>query len=263
MTRLLLILGFLLMVVFLVFDLSFNKQGPPEAQKIITLLPTKTPVPTLGTSSLVSLDYKAGKLEISWFNVRDINKLKLIPNYQEQKSSDVLFRENNCVFGASGGFYDKSNNPLGLTVIDGKAQSQSRTSALFNGFLWTDSEGNFGIGDTLPLLKLKYALQSGPLLILNKQILALKIIDDTEDRRMLAFETNRGLFFASVFHPDNDLSGPLLADLPTLLETFAKQKGIEIINALNLDGGTASSFYGNGKILTEITSIGSFWCEGK
>lgn len=261
MAKLLVFLVFLLMAVFLLFDFLSNKQYAPKEQNIITLLPTKTPVPTLTSASLESLDYKGEKLEISWFSVRDINKLKLIPNYRELKSSDFLFKQGDCAHGISGGFYDKSKNPLGLTIIDGTVRSQSRVSALFNGFLWTDGDGNFDIGDTVPDLKLKYALQSGPLLLLNNQILPLKIIDDTEERRMLAFETSMGLFFATVYHPENDLSGPLLADLPTLLETFSKQKGLEIINALNLDGGTASSFYGNGKILTEITSIGSFWCE--
>mgnify|MGYP001590102184 CR=1 FL=1 len=68
------------------------------------------------------------------------------------------------------------------------------------------------------------------------------------------------LVFLSFYNPISYYLGPNLEDLPGLLKSFEKETGIQIKDAINLDGGTASAFYAEGVSLTELRPIGSYFC---
>lgn len=62
------------------------------------------------------------------------------------------------------------------------------------------------------------------------------------------------------YREQSELEGPMLGKLPEFIETFKKQTGIGIIDAINLDGGSASVFISNYDLLREFATIGSYFC---
>ncbi len=52
----------------------------------------------------------------------------------------------------------------------------------------------------------------------------------------------------------------LLVDLPEIVQAIIKKETIDVVDALNLDGGNHSAFYGNDTTLYELSPIGSFFC---
>ena len=89
----------------------------------------------------------------------------------------------------------------------------------------------------------------------------LDIKNDKPARRVLVSLNEQGeIVFFTVFDRDLVFQGPFLSELPKLLQLISSKLGIEIIDALNLDGGTASVFYSGDISLQELTNVGGFFC---
>jgi hypothetical protein len=64
----------------------------------------------------------------------------------------------------------------------------------------------------------------------------------------------------AIYDQFTPLLGPTLEELPGILEKFSKDKNLNLIYVLNLDGGAHSAFISDLATLTEVSPAGSFFC---
>ena len=232
---------------------DFNLTVTPSA--------TFTPTPTTADPETISLNFEDKTYQISWFTIKDPEQLTLIANFQNKLSADEIIKKHACQRGINAGFYGKDNRPLGIFINDQNDRKNKLESNLFNGIFYLTSNNLFSIEEELPDKPLKFALQSGPFLIFHKNTLPLKIIDDKLARRMVVATNEKEIIFLAVYDKISPLQGPYLSSLPKIIEAFSQKTGREIINALNLDGGSASAFTKPGLQLKEISAVGGFFCH--
>jgi uncharacterized protein YigE (DUF2233 family) len=172
--------------------------------------------------------------------------------------------ENNCVSAVNGGFYDKQNRPLGYFQSNGKTFTPKIDSDLLNGFLWENASGSAVISRELPNTTVIFALQTGPMLMFDEKTLLLSINNDSRARRMVAGKNmyNQLVFF-TVYNGDSVYDGPLLTDLPSVIQAIGTKENLNIAEAINLDGGSASAFYSGDTRLSELTPVGSLVCYSR
>lgn len=216
---------------------------------------TPTPTPTEKSVTVHSETYAYAMIKAL------PGDITLIANYEKKKDAATLFSANHCASGINGGFYDTSNNPLGLVIIDGQTIRKSLLSPLFNGFFWIDADSHAHITTTPPDPDSPIALQSGPIVRTNQAATFLQIREDKHARRMIAaVDTTAAVYFLTLYTKESVFDGPLLADVPALLEQIASQESLSLTDAMNLDGGSASTFYSPGLKLSELTPVGSVFC---
>lgn len=188
-------------------------------------------------------------------------KLSLIPNYTEKISSAAITKVNNCSAGINGGFYGLDDKPLGLRVINEQEISRKKTSNLFNGYVVIETDGRMSISGDEPTTTPKYALQTGPLLLLNGSIQNLSMASDKNARRMVMGVDGEGkAILISVFFAVSEDSGPLLSQLGEIVKSISDKEKLGMSAAVNLDGGSASAIYTPEVSLSEYNSVGSWWC---
>jgi uncharacterized protein YigE (DUF2233 family) len=189
--------------------------------------------------------------------VTNPNTLTLIPNYADHLTASDIFLGHSCLAGVNGGFYAENSNPLGLVSIDKVVLQSEHSNSLFNGFL--------SIGPTNRIAN-NYAndariiLQSGPLLIKNSSPISLSIVNDKPARRTVVAKNSQTLVFLVIFNPKTEVLGPYLSELPDVVKTISDQERLDIQDALNLDGGRASTFYSQDLSLPELDPVGSVFC---
>lgn len=185
--------------------------------------------------------------------------LELIPNFSEKKSSEKIFEEGACKYGANGGFYKKEGGAHGLFVVEGIIIGKEIESETFNGYFWK-KDGDMGIDWSKPegWKETDFIIQSGPIFEVGYTGKG-KFVDEEERRRVLVVKDKSGKFyFVVMFEKDSIYGGPKLSQMAEILR---ESKIAEFDRAINLDGGSASAFYGeNGAKLWEIASVGSFLC---
>jgi len=185
--------------------------------------------------------------------------LSLIPNFSDRFAAQTIYEENDCKAVINGGFYDKQNKPLGLFQVGDKTYGKQLDSDLLNGFVWMDASGTAVISSELSPQPVQFALQTGPMLLFNGNVLPLSIHNDAPARRMVAAK-NSELIFLTVYNPDSVFDGPLLGDLPKIVQEISQKENLHISEAINLDGGSASAFYSEETKLSELTPVGSLFC---
>ncbi|MFC1627117.1 phosphodiester glycosidase family protein [Patescibacteria group bacterium] len=225
-------------------------------------LPASSPQPNI-THLMTKIFYQNQTYYYDYFPVNDLAKLTLHPNYQQQLDTQALIKKHQCQNLINAGFYGQSNQPLGLFIANSKLISKQIKSSLFNGFLiMTGSDPVIPqISATFTSFNPRIALQSGPLLYLDSQPLLLSIKSDEPRRRSIAFiNQDDQLFFLIITGQDSSFSGPLLSNTPQVLKTISQNINQPIKSAINLDGGSASSFYTSDLHLKEFSFIGSFFC---
>lgn len=226
-------------------------------QSQLTPPPSDSEASPSPSSNLETINYKNRNYRFSYFEVDDINRLKLIAN-TDFESTRTLLDKNQCNRLINGGFYDENNRPLGWLVAEGEEISKEIDSRLFDGFLILDDSVSisFDRSETLP----RAGLQSGPMLIFEDEPLTLDIANDEQRRRMAALISGEQLIFLTVVGQDSEISGPYLEDLPGLVEAVAGKMNWQLGEAINLDGGTASAFYTDKVYLKELNPVGSIFC---
>ncbi|HUD19061.1 MAG TPA: phosphodiester glycosidase family protein [Patescibacteria group bacterium] len=186
--------------------------------------------------------------------------VSLIPNYTKKLEFMAMITAAGCKAAISGGFYDTDFQPLGLIVIDGNIQNNAITSGLLDGFFTIDSTGKAEITALKPETA-ALALQSGPVIMANGNPIDLSIHNDEHARRMVvAVAPDQTLVFITVFTSDSVFDGPLLANLPQIIASIAANESVPTLDAINLDGGTASAFFSPNRALSEIRPVGSVFC---
>jgi len=231
----------------------------PPPDKVLSATQVTTPTPSIWKQSTV-LNIDGVPIRISWAVVQP-KEVELYPNLKERKLSEEIKVNKSCSILVNGGFYSKENTHLGLFVSNFETISKPTQSATLNGFLWINSNEKVVISSQAPNITPRLGLQSGPILILNKEPLTLSINNDQSSRRIVAATTNGNqLYFLAAYRDGSEYQGPLLEQLPEIINLFKKQTGIDIVAAINLDGGSASIFISNYDRLNELAHVGSYFC---
>ncbi|MDP2637864.1 MAG: phosphodiester glycosidase family protein [Candidatus Levybacteria bacterium] len=240
--------------IVLIISLTFDKKTPPQPMKTTSTTPSLTV-----RKQSITINSEGTPLQVSWAAALP-PQVSLYTNLTDKKISNEIMAEKNCKILINGGFYSTTNTHLGLIVSNFETISPLIQSSLFNGFLWIDSAGA-KISAASPQNTVRLALQSGPLIMLNNQKLPLEIRNDKPARRMIAAIDNNGLLvFIAIYNEKSKLQGPLLGQLPNIIESFKKKARINIVDAINLDGGSASAFIAGDESIRELAQIGSYFC---
>lgn len=205
--------------------------------------------------------YNGQSFKINWSSVSNPRDILLGANLDEKKTAKNIFEENRCKALVNGGFYTDNSDYIGLLYLGGKKLSNESDNPLFNGVFYTTKDGDVGIGSGVPLDQIKFAVQSGPILVRYRAYQRLRLPGDTSERRTLVAVTDKKeVYFLAVFSPQSTYLGPKLTELPEILKKFADSKDVYFTDALNLDGGAHSAFLGPGVSLDELSPIGSYLC---
>lgn len=204
-------------------------------------------------------DY-SGEYAVAWLKAPP-ETTTLIPNFSSKKTSGDNMREYSCKFLVSGGFYSTENSPIGYFVAGGEELSGYTKNKLFNGVLSINRLDTPRITRTPPEDSLVSAVQAGPLIVENGQILEVAETNNKNSRRILAGVTGENnLVFIAVYGPNSVFHGPKLSELPRVISKFAESSGLNFADVINLDGGAASAFLTEETTLSEASPIGSFFC---
>jgi len=214
---------------------------------------TSAPVPTIEFSGdLIELN----SYRIYLIPVKESDVL-LIPNYSQKISSASLIKDNNCKKAVNGGFYDTDNSPLGLVEVNGEHLADNSESSLFNGYVWSERNGlNISSIKNSVFNKADFAFQTGPYF---QKDLPAKFDNTKHARRILLTKSiNETVYIVAIVGKENDFDGPTLDQLHELI--FKDLSKYKFISAINLDGGSASTFYLDGFALPEFSPIGALIC---
>lgn len=217
--------------------------------------PDQTTTPTIAifpSDSAVTIQDRT--YSIYWQRIEP-KGLTLVPNFDEKKTASQIMEENGCSYGANGGFYTTDYKPIGLFRTQNSQLSQATINTTMNGFFSKNSDSELTISRSAPADYVLFTLQSGPYMT-STSLLSIK--NDSYNRRTLVARTQGNTwYFIAIIEKDNSFSGPKLSDVPKILGKLP----LHIVEALNLDGGSASALYNDKGIrFGELTPIGSFFC---
>jgi hypothetical protein len=222
-------------------------------QKTITFDEQKNN-PTLKTIIYENKTYK-----YDYFSTNKFDSVLVGSNLVDKKTSSDIFSEEKCNSLTSGGFYDTNDNPIGLFKINNYELSASQQNKLFNGYVHINNPKDITI-----LLKpndsYKNIIQTGPVLIFDQIIQELSMKTDQQKRRIVAAKNDQNTFFFIIISEDSLFEGPLLAELPFIMGNISQKEKLSLTHAINLDGGSASTFHTKNIHIKEISSIGSYIC---
>lgn len=217
-------------------------------------LPTASPAPPVTETTGSGNTYRM-------FRVPTGTPLSLIANFTTRSDAKSLMKEYGCTSAVSGGFYTETNTPLGLFKTNNTQYAPKIQSSFVNGFLWFDEADVPHITRTIDESIASQALQTGPILIEQRKPVPLTIRNDFGARRVVAaLDTSGDLIFLVLYDADKVFDGPLLADVPKTLSNIFESENIEVTDAINLDGGSASAFFSTSDSLSELTPVGSLFC---
>lgn len=198
----------------------------------------------------------------------DAKKLHLYPNFTEKLNSEEVKELSSCETLISGGLYTKESTPIGLFISEGKELKSKIRDTFYNGIFSLNYEG-YAVISYHEVTSSAYreaknariAIQSGPTLLINSAILPFEDRNSEEARRVvLGITDSQKIVFMVFYKGESVFMGPTLSILANLVLAAGTQMGIKIEDALNLDGGSASSIITENLYLSELTPVGSYFC---
>jgi uncharacterized protein YigE (DUF2233 family) len=252
--------GFILFVIVLgVFVYEEYIVEPVVYNDISSPTPFEQVKPT--GHNYVDFEFNQTPLRVAWIKVSDLSHLFLYSNLPNTETAERRMQEKSCRYLVNGGFYSKESRPIGAFVSEGETVNKGSKNNLFNGIFSVDSSEKARISNSLILGDVRFAVQSGPILINEGETQLINLKSDAGERRtVVAINSKSEVMFFSIFNPQSVYLGPYLEDLPQVLQEFERKAGIKFNYALNLDGGTASAFYSDSVSLQELSPIGSYFC---
>ena len=147
-------------------------------------------------------------------------------------------RQERCLAGVNGGYFDPDYAPIGLLIVDGKTIAPLRRARLISGVLIGSPRGIQIVRarEFSPHQKLDAAIQCGPFLV-------------DQGQRVRGLEATRTArrTFAAIAAVDRAALGfcsnVSLSDLAKIVATTRLAVDFKIQRALNLDGGSSSAFW--------------------
>jgi len=196
-----------------------------------------------------------------WEIIENIEVLYLLPNFSKRITSKETVDKEDCELLVNGGFYDENSKPIGLFISERERISDYQKNSLFNGIVSVNLFAIPRISRETPKDDLVFALQTGPIVFENGNPTEIELSRDKMARRVIAATTGENkLVFIVIYNPESVFDGPLLAELPQVVSEISEKNKLNIADAINLDGGSASTFISNSVTLTEISPVGSFFC---
>lgn len=249
---------FFAVLIGLIFSVSFFLKKINSEKEV--LKPKVLGLPLDEKVSQIDLSFKGKTFRFNFRRIENIDNLTLSANL-EKLTSEEFKNENKCTFLSSGGYYKADYTPTGLLISEYNEVTSLVKSSLADAIFSVNDFATPRITREIPKDRLRLALQAGPLLKENGEFVTLSLRNDEEARRVILGTTgeNEALFLI-VYDPFSVYSGPLLKDLPDLLNLFEDHLGIVFADAMNLDGGTPTVFSDESVNLTEASIIGSFFC---
>lgn len=224
---------------------------------------TSTPLPnsdkkSVGEEDLIS--YDDFSLHVAEIKVGNVDSMKLIPNFEEELPSSEIAKNGKCKNIVNTGFYTEERTPIGLFVTDKGVLSSFQNNNTLNGVLSISEEGKPTITYGEPFSP-RLAVQTGPVIVFKGEVVELNLQRDFYARRVVAAnDMKNNLYFLAVYNPESSIQGPNLIDLGQLIKDYSKRNNIEIDNAINLDGGSSSTFFSDSVTLEELVPVGSVFC---
>jgi len=238
--------------------LVFGKPMPVTTEHPSSSTPTLSASPSPPSQSLDIIE-SGRTYRVAWLILPDPSAISLIPNFTQKRTARSLINNKECKEVVNGGFYTKDNQPTGLFVANFKTLRDNIPNSLLNGYIFIDQNNTASIASSPPKQTVRLALQTGPILIRDGAPIKLAIRDDEFARRVVVGISQKGaVIFLTVYDPENIWSGPKLANTPGVLSGVIER--LQLTDALNLDGGSASVFIRDDLSLQELTSVGSFFC---
>jgi len=196
--------------------------------------------------------------KIEWLIIRDLNKISLYSNLEDQYTSTEIIEKYMCESLISGSFYSKENKHIGLFISNYKNISDVQKNALLNSYFYITE--NKAFISQLPPKNARLAIQTGPLLYKDGKPISINS-NNNEERRVLVATTKEGhAVFLVIYNTNSQFKGPKLSELPDILTELQKNTSLDFVNAINMDGGTASSFITDYINISELSRIGSYFC---
>ena len=250
--------GALLLAVFV----GFNTVKKAQPQKVLGIESKGSAAPVANYPNVVTFDYQGRQVTAAWYKIDDTFNLSLIANFDQKENAKDVFEEKACKFLSSAGFYTEGAKPTGLFLSEGVTYRNFSANKLTDGILSVNYFGTPRITRAVPKDTLRLAVQTGPILKENSEYQKLNIAGDEEARRVVAAVTGANeLYFIVFYDKGSAYNGPSLQSLPEVLKAFEEKARINFADAVNLDGGTASTFYVKGFSLSELSPVGAFFCE--
>ncbi|QQG47375.1 MAG: phosphodiester glycosidase family protein [Candidatus Woesebacteria bacterium] len=244
-------------IVLLVLILIYLKNSTVTKNQEISS-PTLPPISEKDNTK--SLFFQNQEYRFAFFKASP-QDLSLIPNFKDKKNSVDIKNENNCNSLVNAGFYTTENKPIGLFKTNEELIKNYYPNLTFNGVFSISQQNIASIEDNFSDQNARLALQSGPILIKKSVLQKLTINNDKTSRRViLALNSNNEVYFLVIFRQDSKYLGPYLNDLPKIISDLGASQNLNLSDAINLDGGTASAFYSNETSLEELAPVGSFFC---
>ncbi|HEX8076304.1 MAG TPA: phosphodiester glycosidase family protein, partial [Chthoniobacterales bacterium] len=197
------------------------------------------PAPSVERRHLVVSDRASGEdatIELALFSPRSV-AIRVVDNPGGDELSSVVKRMR-AFAGVNGGYFDPQNAPVGLVISDGKMIASFRKAKLLSGLLVV-TKGRAELmrsGDYSPRKNVTAALQCGPFLVDGGK--AVAGLNGTRPARR-TFVLTTGTDRAAIGY----CSTVTLAQLGDILAI----PELKTQRALNLDGGSSSGFWFNGK----------------
>lgn len=194
-------------------------------------------VPGVVHQHLVAGDSETGPdatIDLAKFSSKSC-RLRLIDNPEGADLATVM-NHGNYIAGVNGGYFDENFAPLGLRISDGKKLSPLLRARLMTGLI-------VSTGSTIRILRVAEfaknsrpatALQCGPLLVDRGHSVAGLDSQRTARRTFAAVTGSNEIALGYC-------SSVSLADLSKILASWSGD--LKIQRALNLDGGSSSSFW--------------------
>ncbi len=246
---------FIIIIVFAIiaYSKTFNEQALEN-----TPTPTITgffPTPA-DAKNVIEVSYNNEEYYVFYSPINN-RSIELIPNFTQKIASSDLINNHKCSAAINGGFYTTENTPLGLFIANGKQYTPEiiNDRNLLTGFFSVDNNGSPAIGSVKPDTN-QLVIQTGPLLLRD---IPFNARIDENARRSLIVKDSTDTFYLVMITLKNDIySGPFLSHLPGILFSISDPFSIEV--AINLDGGSASTFYDDDFHIPELSNIGSLIC---
>jgi len=230
-----------------------NNEGVVESTSVVLGVPTQ--------QEGIEIKIDERTFEAQFVVVDNAADILLLPNFEEKQTSQELLERAGCRVLFNGGYYTPEGYPTGLFVTESKQLKKYINSSLSNAVYSINDFETPRITRLVPQDSLRVALQNGPLLIENDTPIKLGSKSIEEDRRVVVGITgNNETVFVVIYDTTSVFLGPRLEDLPRALEIFEDTSEVDLADAMNLDGGTASAFISQDLALRELSHIGSYFC---
>jgi exopolysaccharide biosynthesis protein len=149
-----------------------------------------------------------------------------------------LMRQESCLAGVNGGYFDPDYGPIGLLISDGKVIAPLRRAKLITGVLAASAHQVkiLRVSEFSKKQKFYAAVQCGPFLVdAGRSVRGLEKTREARRTFVAAGSADRAAL--------GFCSGASLSELGNILATTLLADDFKIERALNLDGGSSSAFW--------------------